>query len=60
MQKYYVMAIKQHLWKNALILQSVQEKILPIIFPTACQPIIMITICKDLVSWTNMVFLVPA
>ena len=32
-QKYYVMAIKQHLWKNALILQSVQEKILPIIFP---------------------------
>ena len=28
------MAIKHHLWKNALILQSVQEKILPIIFPT--------------------------
>ena len=34
MQKYYVMAIKQHLWKNALNLQSIQEKILPIIFPT--------------------------
>ena len=26
------MAIKQHLWKNALNLQSIQEKILPIIF----------------------------
>ena len=23
MQKYYVMAIKQHLWKNALNLQSI-------------------------------------
>ena len=23
MQKYYVMAIKQHLWKNALHLQSI-------------------------------------
>ena len=34
MQKYYVMAIKQHLWKNALNLQSIQEKNLPIIFPT--------------------------
>ena len=34
MQKYYVMAIKQHSWKNALNLQSIQEKILPIIFPT--------------------------
>ena len=33
MQKYYVMAIKQYLWKNALNLQSRQEKILPIIFP---------------------------
>ena len=32
MQKYYVMAIKQHLWKNALNLQLIQEKILPIIF----------------------------
>ena len=31
--KYYVMAIKQHLWKNALNLQSIYEKILPIIFP---------------------------
>ena len=34
MQKYYVMAIKQHLWKNELHLQSIQERILPIIFPT--------------------------
>ena len=34
MQKYYVMAIKQCLWKNVLNLQSIQEKILPIIFPT--------------------------
>ena len=34
MQKYYVMAIKQHLQKNALHFQSIQEKILPIIFPT--------------------------
>ena len=33
MQKYYVMAIKQHLQENALNLQSIQEKILPIIFP---------------------------
>ena len=33
-QKYDVMAIKQHLWENALNLQSIQEKILPIIFPT--------------------------
>ena len=32
-QKYYVMAIKQHLWKNALHLQSIQKKILLIIFP---------------------------
>ena len=33
-QKYHVMAIKQHLGKNALHLQSIQEKILPIIFST--------------------------
>ena len=32
-QKYYVMAIKQHLRKNTLHLQSIKEKILPIIFP---------------------------
>ena len=32
MQKYYVMAIKQHLQKNALNLRSIQEKILSIIF----------------------------
>ena len=34
MQKYYVMAIKQHLQINALHLQSMEEKILPNIFPT--------------------------
>ena len=33
MQKYYIMAIKQHLPKNALHLQLIQERILPIIFP---------------------------
>ena len=32
MQKYNVMAIKQYLQKNVLNLQSIQEKILPIIF----------------------------
>ena len=32
MQKYYVMAINQHLWNIALNLQSIQEEILPIIF----------------------------
>ena len=32
MQKYYVMAINQHLWNIVLNLQSIQEKILPIIF----------------------------
>ena len=34
MQKYHVMAVKQHLGKNALHLQSIQEKFLSIIFPT--------------------------
>ena len=34
MQKYYIMAIKKHLWKNALNIQSIQEKILQIIFCT--------------------------
>ena len=33
MQKYYTMAIKQHLWKNASNIQSIQEKILPIMVP---------------------------
>ena len=33
MQKYHIMAIKQHLGKNVLHLQSIQEEILPIIFP---------------------------
>ena len=28
------MAINQHLWNNALNIQSIQEKILPIIFRT--------------------------
>ena len=32
MQKYYVMAINQHLWNIVLNLQSIQEKMLPIIF----------------------------
>ena len=32
MQKYYVMAINKHLWNIALNLQSIREKILPIIF----------------------------
>ena len=32
MQKYHIMAINQHLWNIALNLQSIQEKILPIIF----------------------------
>ena len=32
MQKYYIMAINQHLWNIVLNLQSIQEKILPIIF----------------------------
>ena len=32
MQKYYVMAIKQHLWKNALNLQSIQEKFYQLFF----------------------------
>ena len=43
-KKYYVMAIKQHLWKNALNLQSIQEKILPIIFPA-------IRLTKHFVDW---------
>ena len=34
MQKYYIMAINQHLWNIALNLQSIQEKFLPIIFHT--------------------------
>ena len=36
MQKYYVMAINQHLWNIAINIQSMQEKILPIIFCTVC------------------------
>ena len=46
MQKYYAMAIKQHLWKNALNLQSIQEKILPIIFPS-------IRSTKHFVDWVS-------
>ena len=45
MQKYYVMAIK-HLWKNVLNLQSIQEKILPIIFST-------IRSTKHFVDWVS-------
>ena len=44
MQKYYVMAINQHLWNIALNLQSIQEKILPIIFCT-------VRSTKHLVNW---------
>ena len=44
MQKYYVMAIKQHLRKNALHLQSIQEKILSNIFPA-------IRLTKHFVDW---------
>ena len=32
MQKYYVMTIKQHLWNNALNLQSIQDKIYQLFF----------------------------
>ena len=46
MQKYYVMAINQHLWNFALNLQSIQEKILPIIFHT-------IQLTKHLVDWMS-------
>ena len=38
------MAIKQHFWKTALNLQSIQEKILPIIFPA-------IQLTKHFVDW---------
>ena len=44
MQEYYVMAINQHLWNIALNLQSIQEKILPIIFYA-------IRLTKHLVDW---------
>ena len=46
MQKYYVMAINQHLWNIALNLQSIQEKILPIIFRA-------IRSTKHLVDWVS-------
>ena len=46
MQKYYVMAIKQHLQINALHLQSMEEKILPNIFPT-------IWSTKHFVDWVS-------
>ena len=46
MQKYYVMAMKQHLWKNALNLQSIQEKILPIMFT-------VIPLTKHFVDWVS-------
>ena len=46
MQKYYVMAINQHLWNIALNLQSIQEKILPIIFHA-------VRSTKHLVDWVS-------
>ena len=46
MQKYYIMAINQHLWNIALNLQSIQEKILPIIFCT-------VRSTKHLVDWVS-------
>ena len=46
MQKYYVMAINQLLWNIALNLQSIQEKILPIIFHT-------VQSTKHLVDWVS-------
>ena len=62
------MAIKQHLWKNALNLQLIQEKIRPILFHAIRSTkhfvdrvsVTMVTICKDPVSWTNMVSLALA
>ena len=45
-QKYHTMAIKQHLCNIALNLQSIQEKILPIIFCT-------IRSTKHLVDWVS-------
>ena len=46
MQKYYVLAINQHLWNIALNLQSIQVKIFPIIF---CA----IRSTKHLVDWVS-------
>ena len=46
MQNYYIMAINQHLWNIALKLQSIQEKILPIIF---CA----VRLTKHLVDWVS-------
>ena len=46
MQKYYVMAINQHLWDIAINIQSIQEKILPIIFHA-------IRSTKHLVDWVS-------
>ena len=46
MQKYYVMAINQYLCNIALNLQSIQEKILPIIFCT-------VRLTKHLVDWVS-------
>ena len=46
MQKYYVMAINQHLWNIVLNLQSIQEKILPIIFHA-------VRSTKHLVDWVS-------
>ena len=45
-QKYYLMAINQHIWNIALNLQSIQEEILPIIFHT-------VSSTKHLVDWVS-------
>ena len=47
MQKYYVMAINQHLWNIVINIQSMQEKILPIIFFCAVRS------TKHLVDWLS-------
>ena len=46
MQKYYVMVINQHLWNIVLNQQSIQEKILPIIFCAGRST-------KHLVDWVS-------
>ena len=45
-QKYHIMAIKKHLGKNALLLQSIQEKIYQLFFP-------QFRSTKHLVDWVS-------
>ena len=40
------MAVKQHLWKNVSNIQSIQEKILPIMVP-------VIRLTKHFVDWVS-------